>query len=80
MHISLHSSDASLAGRVQEGVGDLVGSLSKAGYDAEAWNPGQGGGNQRQPHEERKGHQNSSGRAAAGEFGGILDEPTEEVS
>ena len=80
VHISLHSSDQALAGRVREGVGDLVGSLSTAGYDAEAWSPDRGGGNQRQPDEPAKGRPNPSGGAARGEFKGILEEPIQEVS
>jgi hypothetical protein len=42
VHISLHSSDPSLTGRLHEGVHDLVGSLSNAGYEAEAWTPRHG--------------------------------------
>jgi hypothetical protein len=80
VHISLHSTDASLAGRVREGVGDLVGSLSSAGYDAEAWTPDHGGGRQRQPEEERKDRPNPHGNAAPGEFNGILEQPIQEVS
>ncbi len=40
VHISLHSSDTSLGGRLHEGVHDLVGSLARAGFEAEAWTPG----------------------------------------
>jgi hypothetical protein len=80
VHISLHGTDPSLAVRVREGVSDLVGSLSKAGYDAEAWTTGQGRQNQRQQPDQRQ----SLGRASPGdpsaeEFSGIL-QPIQEIS
>jgi hypothetical protein len=79
VHISVHGTDASLEGRVREGVSDLVGSLSKAGYDAEAWTPDQGRQNQRQQTEQRKAPRNS-GRAGAEAFNGILQQPIQEIS
>lgn len=82
VHISLHGTDPSLAGRVREGVGDLVGSLSKAGYDAEAWTPSEGRHNQgRQPEQRQsaRGTFSSSG-ADAEEFSGLLQLPVQEVS
>lgn len=80
VHISLHGTDPSLAGRVREGVSDLVGSLSKAGYDAEAWTPGQGRQNPRQESEQRKPPRPTSGGADAEEFSGILQQPLQEIS
>jgi hypothetical protein len=82
VHISLHGTDPSLASRVREGVSDLVGSLSRAGYDAEAWTPGQGSQNQRQQQqqEQRKTPRNTSGGASAEEFNGILQQPVQEIS
>jgi hypothetical protein len=78
VHISLHGTDPSLAGRVREGVGDLIGSLSKAGYDADAWTPSQG---RRQQHEqEPQQAQRQKNNSAAGEFGGLLQQPTQENS
>jgi hypothetical protein len=72
VHISLHSSDASLGGRLHEGVQDLVGSLSKAGYEAEAWTPGQGhNGNQRR-QEERNHPDARPDDPDAEEFGGVF--------
>jgi hypothetical protein len=81
VHISLHGTDPSLAGRVREGVGDLVGSLSKAGYDAEAWTPGQGRQNQRQQPDQRQPARDSSFRGPdAEEFSGIFQQPIQEIS
>lgn len=79
VHISLHGTDPALAGRVREGVGDLVGSLSKAGYDAEAWTPSQGRqqGREQEPRQSAPQRKNNSG---AGEFGNILQPPTQENS
>jgi hypothetical protein len=79
VHISLHGTDPALAGRVREGVGDLVGSLSKAGYDAEAWTPGQGRQSQREQPDQRKPARGASG-ASAEEFSGILQQPIQEIS
>jgi hypothetical protein len=81
VHISLHGTDPSLAGRVREGVGDLVGSLSKAGYDTEAWAPGEGRQNQRQQPDQRQPARDSSSREAGPEeFSGIFQQPIQEIS
>ena len=80
VHISVHGTDASLAGRLREGVGDLVGTLSKAGYDAEAWTPDHGRQNQRPPQEQRKARRDDSGGTTAEEFSGILQQPIQEIS
>jgi hypothetical protein len=79
VHISLHSTDASLSGKLHEGVHDLVGSLSTAGYDAEAWTPGQGhqGGQQ---NEQRRPQRPQAGEDGAEEFSGMFEEPIQEVS
>lgn len=55
VHISLHSSDASLSGRLHNGVGELVQSLTTAGYDAQRWTPDEGSEQQRQ----RRFHESS---------------------
>jgi hypothetical protein len=78
VHVSLHSSDPSLSGRLQEGIHDLVGLLSTAGYDAEAWTPGQGRQNQQQPDDARKPRRSGKSDAGADRFGGLLH-PTQEV-
>jgi hypothetical protein len=80
VHISLHGTDAALAGRMREGVSDLVGSLSKAGYDAEAWTPGQGRQNQRQQPDQRQSARGTASPGDAEEFSGILQEPIQEIS
>lgn len=80
VHISLHGSDSVLAGRMREGVSDLVGSLSKAGYDAEAWTPGQDRREQQQPPEQRKSYRSPSGGAEEKEFNNMLQQPFQEIS
>ena len=79
VHISLHGTDPSLAGRVREGVGELVGSLSKAGYDAEAWTPSEGRQNQRQQPDQRPPARDT-GEADAEAFSGIFQQPIQEIS
>ncbi|HZL57045.1 MAG TPA: hypothetical protein VFC21_08195 [Bryobacteraceae bacterium] len=79
VHISLHSSDTSLTSRLHEGVHDLVGSLSSAGYEADAWTPNQGGQNgQREPEQRRNRRtvHNESGE----DFSDALQQPIQEVS
>lgn len=80
VHISLHGTDPLLAGRVREGVSDLVGSLSKAGYDAEAWTPGEGRQGQRQQSDQRQFPRKTATEANAAEFNGILQQPIQEIS
>jgi len=79
VHISLHGTDSLLAGRVREGVGDLVGSLSKAGYDAEAWTPGEGRQNQRQQPDQRQSRPGTA-ETDPEKFSGILQQPIQEIS
>lgn len=80
VHISLHGTDPVLAGRVREGVNDLVGSLSRAGYDAEAWSPnGQGGQSQRRQADDEKPLRHRSETAGAEEFSGMVHQPIEEI-
>jgi len=76
VHISLHAADPSLAGRLSAGVHDLVGALSQAGYDAQAWTPDQERGHQRQPGEQsepRRGPQDG-----ATDFSAFIDESKKE--
>lgn len=79
VHVSLHGTDPVLAGRVREGMSDLVGALSKAGYDAHAWSPGQGGQSSRRPPEQEKAGQRKSS-ASTEEFSGMLQIPIEEIA
>ncbi len=79
IHISLHSSDASLSSRLHEGVHDLVGSLSSAGYEADAWTPGQGHqNNQREPEQRRNRRTDSKENGEA--FGDVFQQPIQEIS
>jgi|GEM_PF-2791177 len=84
VHISLHSNDSGLSGRLSDGVHDLVGNLANAGYDAQAWTPGQGRQNQRQYEDQRKNRRNPftepGAEPGAEEFGGMMQQPIQEVS
>jgi hypothetical protein len=80
VHISLHSSDPSLSGRLHEGIHDLVGSLSTAGYDAEAWTPSQGRQNQRQQDDSPKRRREDKSGSGGEVFNGILQQPVREIS
>ena len=81
VHISLHSTDPALSGRLSDGIHDLVGNLSSAGYDAQAWTPEQGRqNNQRQFEDQRRGRRNPSPEQGAEEFSGLMQQPVQEVS
>ncbi len=79
IHISLHSSDASLTSRLHEGVHDLVGSLSSAGYEAEAWTRGQGQQNSQREPEQRRNRRADS-KETGETFGDVLQQPIQEIS
>jgi hypothetical protein len=74
VHISLHTSDPSLSGRLNDGVKDLVDSLTTAGYDAQAWTPDQGRQNQRQAEEPRRMRNQGSGDPDAETFDGAMQQ------
>jgi hypothetical protein len=79
VHISLHSADPALAGRLSDGVHDLVGTLANAGYDAQAWTPDQGRQNQR--HQEApRGKRGDTNEQGTEDFGVLLDQPIKEIS
>jgi hypothetical protein len=60
-------------------VHDLVGSLSSAGYEAEAWTPGQGQqGSQREPEQRRNRRADSEEAGEA--FGDVFQQPIQEIS
>jgi hypothetical protein len=80
VHVSLHSSDPSLSGRLHEGVHDLVGNLAKSGYDAEAWTPGQGRQNRNQPEPEPPRKMRPDGASGTEDFTGMLQQSSQEVS
>jgi hypothetical protein len=80
VHISLHSTNPELTGRLSDGVHDLVGSLANAGYDARAWMPNQGRQNQRQPEDPRRNRRGHPAEAGIEEFGSVLQQPIKEIS
>jgi hypothetical protein len=80
VHISLHSNDASLSGRLNDGVRDLVDSLSTAGYDAQAWTPDQQRQQQRQDEQPRRSNRNGGDASPDGEFNSLLQQPIKEIS
>ncbi len=79
VHISVHSNDPSVHGKLQEGIHDLIGSLSNAGYDANAWTPGQSHENhQRRRDETPNPRRKDTPGAGAEDFGGLLQKTTRE--
>ena len=80
VHISLHSTDPVLTGRLTDGVHDLVGTLTSAGYDAQAWTPEQGKQNQRQYEDPRRTRQANSDESGGEEFGAVMQQPIQENS
>jgi len=80
VHISLHSSDTTLGSRLHEGVHDLIGSLSSAGYEAEAWTPGQGQQQNRREPERREHGRSASAESGDGNFADLFQQPVQEVS
>jgi hypothetical protein len=80
VHISLHSTDAALSGRLSDGVHELVGTLANAGYDAQAWSHGQGRQNhseqnQAPPDDPRRNRRGNSADPGAEEFDAIMQQP-----
>jgi hypothetical protein len=80
VHVSVHSSDPSLTKNLREGVTDLAGALAYAGYNAETWTSGRQRQNPKQyARDVYRSRCNVSG-ADAELFGGILQQPTQEIS
>ena len=71
VHVSVHSADPVVTQNLQEGVTGLAATLAQAGYDARAWTPDRGQG-QQQPREERAAKREK--RAADTKFDGALEE------
>ena len=79
VHVSVHSTDTGLTGRLQDGVQDLAGALAGAGYDAEAWTP----------RDEQRRHQpepppelppaKAQPAAPGEEFAGLFNNPRQET-
>jgi hypothetical protein len=80
VHISLHSSDASISSRLHEGVHELVGSLSSAGYEAEAWTPGQGQRNNQGEPEQPKNPRPNRNASETEDFGDLFQSPNQEAA
>ena len=79
VHISVHSNDPSMHGKLQDGIHDLIGTLSNAGYDANAWTPGQSRENhQRQREATPNPRRKDTPGAGAEDFGGLLNTTTQE--
>ena len=71
VHVSVHSADPVVTQNLQESVTGLTATLAQAGYDARAWTPDHGHG-QQQPREERGAKRDR--RAANRKFEGALEE------
>ncbi len=80
VHISLHSADSAFAGRLADGVHDLVGTLAGAGYEAEAWTSSQGRQHERNAEEESRRNPQSDNKEAAEDFGAMMQQPNQEIS
>lgn len=82
VHIELHSTDPALTGRISAGVHDLTTSLGNAGYDAQAWMPGQDReGGQRQPQPQQDPSERQAPRHAnpdLEDFDAVMQEPLKE--
>jgi hypothetical protein len=72
VHVSVHSADPVVTQNLQESVTGLTATLAQAGYDARAWTPDQGHGQQQHPREERAAKRDR--RAADTKFEGALEE------
>jgi hypothetical protein len=80
VHISLHSTDPALSGRLSDGVHELVGTLASAGYDAQAWTQGQGRQNhseqnQAPPDDPRRNRRNNSDDSGTEDFDTLMRQP-----
>jgi hypothetical protein len=80
VHISLHTTDPSLTGRLNDGVQGLVETLSMAGYDAQAWTPEQGRQHQRQQEQPDKQRRQGSPASRRDDFGDLMQQPVKEIS
>jgi hypothetical protein len=81
VHISLHSTDPALSGRLSDGVHELVGTLANAGYDAQAWTQGQGRQNhseqnQAPPDDPRRNRRGNSNDPGTEDFDALMQRPT----
>jgi len=80
VHISLHSTDPALSGRLSDGVHELVATLSSAGYDAQGWTHGQdrqnhGEQNQAPPDDPRRNRRGDSADPGTEDFDALVQQP-----
>jgi len=80
VHISLHSTDPALSGRLSDGVHELVGTLANAGYDAQGWGQSQGRQNhseqnQSPPDDSRGDRRGNSADLDTEDFDAIMQQP-----
>ena len=81
VHISLHSTDAALSGRLRDGVQDLAGALNHAGYNADAWASGRGDRQQQQQQRDadQQQRQRRSPNDADNDFSGMMRQTNQEA-
>jgi hypothetical protein len=85
VHISLHSTDAELSGRLRDGVQDLAGALSNAGYNADAWASGRDNRQQQQQQQQRDAdqqprQQRRNPNDSDNDFSGMMRQTNQEAS
>jgi hypothetical protein len=81
IHISLHSNDPALSGRLSDGVHELVGTLANAGYDAQGWGHSQSRQshseqNQAPPDDPRRNRRGNSADPGTEDFDAIMQQPS----
>jgi len=82
VHISLHSSDAALNGRLRDGVQDLAGNLNNAGYNADAWASGREHRQQQQQQrdaDQQPRQQRRNANDADNDFSGTMRQTNQEA-
>jgi hypothetical protein len=82
VHISLHSTDAALSGRLRDGVQDLAGALNHAGYNADAWASGRDDRQQQQQQrdaDQQQRQQRRSPKDADNDFSGMMRQNNQEA-
>ncbi len=80
VHVSLHTSDTSLTGRLSEGVHELTSSLLNAGYEARVWTPDPNAQRQRNPQEQPQSREERAPDEESGGFDDFLQQNPEEGS
>ncbi len=82
VHIELHSTDPALTGRLADGVHELAASLVHAGYDAQAWAPGQErqGGQRQHPQDPSGQPRDRAADPDEEDFDTAMQQPIKEFS